>query len=85
VKNKLFKGLTPQDILVWEEEKVRFQRRVGRKVTDLDFLRYLLMQSSRPVISSKEGVVSRSIMGQGPVYEKGDALLERYRSRTDSK
>lgn len=38
-KNKLFKGLTEHDILVWEEEKMRHQRRMGRKVTDVEFLR----------------------------------------------
>lgn len=84
LKNKLLKGLTQQDVLVWEEEKMRFQRRMGRKVTDLDFLRFLLMQASRPVISAKEGVTSAAIMGQGPVYEKTDGLLERYRSRVEA-
>ncbi|MGQ4871674.1 MAG: hypothetical protein ACP6IT_07540 [Candidatus Thorarchaeota archaeon] len=79
-KNKLFKGLTEHDILVWEEEKMRYQRRVGHKVTDLEFLRHLLMTASRPVISAKEGVVSGFLAGTGPVYEKADTLLEKYRT-----
>lgn len=80
LKNKLFKGLTEHDILVWEEEKMRYQRRVGKKVTDLQFLRYLLMAASRPVISQKEGVTSGLLLGTGPVYEKADTLLEKYRT-----
>ena len=28
-KNKLFKGLTEHDVLTFEEEKMRFQRRMG--------------------------------------------------------
>ncbi len=79
-KNKLFKGLTEHDILVWEEEKMRHQRRMGRKVTDVEFLRYLLMSSSRPVISSKDGVVAGSLTGTGPIYEKVDTLLDKYRA-----
>ncbi len=82
MKNKLFKGLTEHDILTWEEEKMRFQRRMGKKVTDLAFLRHLLMAASRPVITTKDGVSSSFITGQGPLYEKGDTLLERYRSKT---
>ncbi|MCK5150207.1 MAG: hypothetical protein KAQ65_00140 [Candidatus Thorarchaeota archaeon] len=82
LKNKLFKGLTEHDILTWEEEKMRFQRRMGKKVTDLSFLRHLLMAASRPVITTKDGVSSSFITGQGPLYEKGDTLLERYRSKT---
>jgi len=34
LKNKLFKGLTEHDILTWEEEKMRYQRKMGRKVTE---------------------------------------------------
>ncbi len=79
-KNKLFKGLTEHDILVWEEEKMRYQRRVGHKVTDLEFLRYLLMTASRPVVTGKDGVVSGYLTGTGPIYEKTDTLLEKYRS-----
>ncbi|MHA1910044.1 MAG: hypothetical protein ACW98Y_22320 [Candidatus Thorarchaeota archaeon] len=82
LKNKLFKGLTEHDILTWEEEKMRFQRRMGKKVTDLSFLRHLLMVASRPVITTKDGVASGFITGQGPMYEKGDTLLGRYRSKT---
>ena len=81
MKNKLFKGLNEHDILTWEEEKMRFQRRMGRKVTDLMFLRHLLMVASRPVISTKDGISSGFITGQGPIYEKGDTLLERYRQK----
>lgn len=81
LKNKLFKGLTEHDILTWEEEKMRFQRRMGKKVTDLNFLRHLLMVASRPVISTKDGVSSGFITGQGPKYEKADTLLEKYRSK----
>ncbi len=41
LKNKLFKGLTEHDVLTWEEEKMRYQRKMGRKVTDLEaFLEY---------------------------------------------
>ncbi len=76
-KNKLIKGLTEHDILTFEEEKMRYQRRQGRKVTDLEFLRYLLMYASRPVISAKEGVSRGFITGQGPRYEKGDRILGR--------
>jgi len=84
LKNKLFKGLTEHDILTWEEEKMRYQRKMERKVTDLEFLRYLLMKASRPVIKTKEGVSSGFLTGQGPIYEKGearDALVEKYRSQ----
>ncbi|MHA1638304.1 MAG: hypothetical protein ACTSUB_09865 [Candidatus Thorarchaeota archaeon] len=81
LKNKLFKGLTERDILTWEEEKMRYQRKMGKKVTDLLFLRHLLMVASRPVISSKDGVSSGFLTGQGPIYEKADTLLEKYRSR----
>ena len=81
LKNKLFKGLTEHDVLTWEEEKMRYQRKMGRKVTDLEFLRYLMMKSSRPVVSSKEGVSSGFLTGQGTIYEKGETLLERYRSQ----
>ncbi|MFX1580395.1 MAG: hypothetical protein ACFFBJ_12150 [Promethearchaeota archaeon] len=80
LKNKLFKGLTEHDILTWEEEKMRYQRKMGRKVTDLEFLRYLLMKASRPVIKTKEGVSTGFLTGQGPIYEKEDTLRERYRS-----
>lgn len=69
-KNKLLKGLTDHDVLAWEEEKMRYQRRVGEKVTDLRFLRYLLVRASRPVISSKEGVASGFLTGHGPLYDK---------------
>ncbi|MGY5859605.1 MAG: hypothetical protein RTU63_09555 [Candidatus Thorarchaeota archaeon] len=81
LKNKLFKGLTEHDVLTWEEEKMRYQRKMGRKVTDLEFLRYLMMKSSRPVITTKEGVSSGFLTGQGAIYEKGDTLLERYRTQ----
>ena len=86
LKNKLFKGLTEHDILTWEEEKMRYQRKMGRKVTDLEFLRFLMMKASRPVIKTKDGVSTGFLTGQGPIYEKGDTLLERYRSQapTDS-
>ncbi len=80
LKNKLFKGLTERDILTWEEEKMRFQRKMGKKVTDLSFLRHLLMVASRPVISSKDGVSTGFLTGQGPIYEKAGTLLEKYRS-----
>jgi hypothetical protein len=83
-KNKLFKGLTDHDILVWEEEKMRHQRKVGKKITDIEFLRYLLMAASRPVISAKEGVSSGLIVGNGPIYEKADAFLDRIQSKTVS-
>ena len=85
LKNKLFKGLTEHDILTWEEEKMRYQRKQGKKVTDLEFLRYLMMKASRPTISAKEGVSSGFLTGQGAIYEKGDTLLERYRSRSPEK
>ena len=81
LKNKLFKGLTEHDILTWEEEKMRYQRKMGRKVTDLEFLRFLMMKASRPVIKTKDGVSTGFLTGQGPIYEKGDTLLERYRSQ----
>jgi len=86
LKNKLFKGLTEHDILTWEEEKMRYQRKMGRKVTDLEFLRYLMMKASRPVIKTKDGVSTGFLTGQGPIYEKSDTLIERYRSQepTDS-
>lgn len=84
LKNKLFKGLTEHDILTWEEEKMRFQRKMGRKVTDLEFLRNLMMKASRPVITKKEGVASGFLTGQGAIYEKGETLLERYRSQAKS-
>ena len=80
LKNKLFKGLTERDILTWEEEKMRFQRKMGKKVTDLTFLRHLLMVASRPVISNKDGVSTGFLTGQGPIYDKADTLLEKYRS-----
>lgn len=80
-KNKLFKGLTDHDILVWEEEKMRHQRKVGKKITDIEFLRYLLMAASRPVISAKEGVSSAFIVGNGPIYEKADVFLERIQTK----
>ena len=82
LKNKLLKGLTEHDILTWEEEKMRYQRKMGRKVTDLEFLRYLLMKATRPVIQSKDGVSTGFLTGQGPIYEKADTILERYRSHT---
>jgi len=81
LKNKLFKGLTEHDVLTWEEEKMRYQRKMGRKVTDLEFLRYLMMRSSRPVITTKEGVSTGFLTGQGAIYEKGETLLERYRTQ----
>ncbi len=84
-KNKLFKGLTEHDILTWEEEKMRFQRRMGQKVTDLEFLRHLLMTASRPVISTKDGVSSSYLTGHGPIYEKADTLLEKYRYKSSTK
>lgn len=69
-KNKLLKGLTEHDILAWEEEKSRYQRKVGRKATDLEFLRHLLVRASRPVITRKEGVTTSFLTGQGPIYDK---------------
>ncbi|MFW9770330.1 MAG: hypothetical protein ACFFF9_09890 [Candidatus Thorarchaeota archaeon] len=81
LKNKLFKGLTEHDILTWEEEKMRYQRKMGRKVTDLEFLRYLMMKASRPVIQTKEGVSTGFLTGQGPIYEKGETTLDKYRSQ----
>jgi hypothetical protein len=85
LKNKLFKGLTEHDVLTWEEEKMRYQRRLGRKTTDLEFLRYLLMTASRPVISSKDGTQTSFLTGQGPIYEKADTLLSRFRSHSLAK
>jgi hypothetical protein len=82
LKNKLLKGLTEHDILTWEEEKMRYQRKMGRKVTDLEFLRYLLMKATRPVITSKDGVATGFLTGQGPIYEKGETLLNKYRTHT---
>jgi hypothetical protein len=84
LKNKLFKGLTEHDILTWEEEKMRYQRKMGRKVTDLEFLRYLMMKASRPVIQTKDGVSTGFLTGKGPIYEKTDALLDRYRSQSST-
>ena len=80
LKNKLFKGLTEHDILTWEEEKSRYQRKVGSKVTDLDFLRHLLMVASRPIIGGKDGVTTGFITGSGPIYEKTDTLLQKFRT-----
>jgi hypothetical protein len=85
LKNKLFKGLTEHDVLTWEEEKMRYQRRLGRKTTDLEFLRYLLMAATRPVISSKDGTQTGYLTGQGPIYEKADTLLSRFRSHSLAK
>ncbi|MFW9910057.1 MAG: hypothetical protein ACFFEF_15990 [Candidatus Thorarchaeota archaeon] len=82
LKNKLFKGLTEHDVLTWEEEKMRYQRKMGRKVTDLEFLRYLLMKATRPVITSKDGVATSFLTGQGPIYEKGETLLNKHRTQT---
>jgi hypothetical protein len=82
-KNKLIKGLTEHDVLTWEEEKMKYQKRMGRKVTDLEFFRYLLMSSSRPVISSKEGVRSKSLTGEGPIYDKKKELLQSYSTHSD--
>ncbi len=84
LKNKLFKGLTEHDVLTWEEEKMRYQRKMGRKVTDLEFLRYLLMKATRPVIQTKDGVSSSFLTGQGPIYEKADTLLDKHRSHTST-
>lgn len=82
LKNKLFKGLTEHDILTWEEGKMRYQRKMGRKVTDLEFLRFLLMMNtSRSAIKTKDGVSTGFLTGQRPIHEKGDTLLERYRSQ----
>jgi hypothetical protein len=81
-KNKLLKGLTDRDVLMWEEEKMRYQRKRGQKVTDLMFLRYLLMVASRPIVSSKDGVSGGFLSGSGPVYEKGDTLLAKFRSQS---
>ena len=81
LKNKLFKGLTEHDILTWEEEKMRYQRKMGRKVTDLEFLRYLLMKGTRPVISSKDGVSGGYHSGQTPIYEKAETILDKYRTQ----
>lgn len=77
----VFAGMTEHDILTFEEEKLRFQRRLRKRVTDLEFLRHLLMTSSRPVIRQKEGVVSGFITGSGPIYDKSDTLLEKYRTQ----
>jgi hypothetical protein len=85
LKNKLFKGLTEHDVLTWEEEKMRYQRRLGRKSTDLEFLRYLLMAATRPVVSSKDGTHTSYLTGQGPIYEKTDTLLSRFRSHSLAK
>lgn len=85
LKNKLFKGLTEHDVLTWEEEKMRYQRRLGRKTTDLEFLRYLLMAATRPVITSKDGTQTSYLTGQGPIYEKADTLLTRFRSHSLAK
>lgn len=82
LKNKLFKGLTEHDILTWEEEKMRYQRKMGRKVTDLEFLRFLMMKASRPVIKTKEGVSTGFLTGQGPIYEKSETLLDKYRGQS---
>ena len=82
LKNKLLKGLTEHDILTWEEEKMRYQRKMGRKVTDLEFLRYLLMKATRPVITAKDGVATGFLTGQGPIYEKGETMLGKYRTHS---
>jgi hypothetical protein len=82
LKNKLLKGLTEHDILTWEEEKMRYQRKLGRKVTDLEFLRYLLMKATRPVISGKDGISSGFLTGQGPIYDKGETLYSKYRTQS---
>ena len=81
LKNKLFKGLTDRDILAWQDGKMRYQRKMGRKVTDLEFLRFLLMMNtSSSSIRRKDGVSTGFLSGQGPVHEKGETLLEQYRS-----
>jgi hypothetical protein len=85
LKNKLLKGLTEHDVLTWEEEKMRYQRKMGRKVTDLEFLRFLLMMATRPVITNKDGVKTGFLTGRGPIYEKGDTLLERYRTHPNNR
>jgi hypothetical protein len=85
LKNKLLKGLTEYDILTWEEEKMRYQRKMGRKVTDLEFLRFLLMMATRPVITSKDGVKTGFLAGRGPIYEKGDAPMEKYRGHPSNR
>ena len=85
LKNKLLKGLTEHDILTWEEEKMRYQRKMGRKVTDLEFLRFLLMMATRPVITTKDGVSTGFLTGHGPIYEKGDAALQKYRSHSGNR
>lgn len=85
LKNKLLKGLTEHDILTWEEEKMRYQRKMGRKVTDLEFLRFLLMMATRPVITNKDGVKTGFLAGRGPIYEKGDALLEKHRTHPNNR
>ena len=77
----MFKGLTEHDVLCWEEEKMRYQRKVGHKITDLDFLRHLLMKSSRPIITSKDGVAEGFLTGSRPIYDKTETLLERYRTK----
>ena len=85
LKNKLLKGLTEHVILAWEEEKTRYARKLGHKVTDLEFLRYLLIRASRPVITSKDGVTSSFLTGHGPVYEtkttNPETILAKYRSQ----
>ncbi|NHI88536.1 MAG: hypothetical protein EAX87_03375 [Candidatus Thorarchaeota archaeon] len=85
LKNKLLKGLTEHDILTWEEEKMRYQRKMGRKVTDLEFLRFLLMMATRPVITNKDGVKTGFLTGRGPIYEKSDTLLEKYRTQPNNR
>ena len=85
LKNKLLKGLTEHDILTWEEEKMRYQRKMGRKVTDLEFLRFLLMMATRPAIAPKDGVKTGFLTGRKPVYEKGDALMEKYRGHSSGR
>ncbi|MFW9983059.1 MAG: hypothetical protein ACFFE3_14235, partial [Candidatus Thorarchaeota archaeon] len=72
------------DILTWEEEKMRYQRKMGRKVTDLEFLRYLMMKASRPVIKTKDGVSTGFLTGQGPIYDKSETLLDKYRTQSPS-
>jgi hypothetical protein len=68
LKNKLFKGLTEHDILTWEEGKMQYARKMGRKVTDLEFLRFLLMMNTSPRSTrTKDGVST-------------DTLLDRFRS-----
>jgi len=61
----------------------KLKNKLFKGLTEHDILTWE-EEKMRYVITKKEGVASGFLTGQGAIYDKGETLLERYRTQTKS-